>query len=94
MVNFKTYEIIDWTSIATYILPIISRSKGNQAVKFGQLIKYSVRKIFLLKPCRKWGRKTSSRPIFGVLKKLCLRLKQVVSTLVLIYFGRPHIGHK
>ena len=53
MVNFKTYEIIDWTSIATYILPIISRTEGNQAIKFGQLIKYSVRKIFLLKPCRK-----------------------------------------
>ena len=31
--------------ITTYISPNISRSKGNQAVKFGQLIKY-VRNIF------------------------------------------------
>ena len=53
MVNFKTYEITDWTSITTHTLPIISRSKGNQAIKFSQLIKYSVRKILLLKPCRK-----------------------------------------
>ena len=29
------------------MLPNISRSKGNQAMKFGQLMKYSVRNIFL-----------------------------------------------
>ena len=28
------------------ILPNISRYKGNQAMKFGQLIKYNVRNIF------------------------------------------------
>ena len=33
--------------IPIYILPTISRSKGNQAIKFGQLIKYSVRIFFL-----------------------------------------------
>ena len=33
--------------IKIYILPIISRSKGNEAVKFGQLIKYNVKNIFL-----------------------------------------------
>ena len=33
-------------TIAIHILPNISRSKGNQAMKFGQLIKYSVRKMF------------------------------------------------
>ena len=36
--------------ITIYILPNISRSKGNQATKFGQLIKYNVRNIFLDKP--------------------------------------------
>ena len=29
------------------ILPIITRSKGNQTIKFGQLIEYEVRNIFL-----------------------------------------------
>ena len=38
-VNSKIYDVTDWTSIITIqILPNISRSKGNQAMKFGQLI--------------------------------------------------------
>ena len=51
-------------TIAIHILPNISQSKGNQAMKFGQLIKYNKRNIFLQKSCRKWGRETSSRPLF------------------------------
>ena len=31
------------------ILPNISRSKGNQAMKFGQLLGYNKRNIFFLK---------------------------------------------
>ena len=38
-----------------HILPNIARSKGNQAIKFDHLIKYSVRNIFLQKLSRKWG---------------------------------------
>ena len=34
-----------------------------QAMKFGQLIKYSVKNIFLQKSCRRLGRETSSRPL-------------------------------
>ena len=34
--------------IAIYILPNNSRSKDNQIMKFGQLIGYNVRNIFLL----------------------------------------------
>ena len=41
-----------------------SRSKINQTMKLGQLIKYNKRNIFLQKSCRKWGRETSSRPLF------------------------------
>ena len=37
----------------TYILPNISQSKGNQAMKFGQLIEYNKGNIFLQKSCRK-----------------------------------------
>ena len=36
-------------AITIHMLPNISRSKGNQAMEFGQLIKYSVRNIFLQK---------------------------------------------
>ena len=35
--------------IATYILPNISRNKGNQTMKFGQLMKYKIGNIFLEK---------------------------------------------
>ena len=33
-----------------HILPNISRSKGNQTIKFGQLIGYNIKKIFVEKP--------------------------------------------
>ena len=36
-------------TITEHILPNISRSKSNQAMKFSQLIKYNVRNIFLKK---------------------------------------------
>ena len=34
--------------ITTHILPNKSRSKGNQAMKIGQLMKYNVRTVFVL----------------------------------------------
>ena len=37
--------------IAIHILPNTSRSKDNQAIKFGQLIKYSAMNIFFQKSC-------------------------------------------
>ena len=40
-------------SVTIHILSYISRSKGNQAIKFHELIKYSVRNICLQKSCRK-----------------------------------------
>ena len=36
----------------------VSRSKGNQAMKFGQLIKYNMRNIFLEKSYAKFSGKT------------------------------------
>ena len=33
-------------TIAIHILPNISRSKGNQTMKFGQLVEYQMRNIF------------------------------------------------
>ena len=35
-------------TITMHILPDISRSKGNQTMKFGQLIEYNIRNIFLM----------------------------------------------
>ena len=40
-------------TIAIHILPKISGSKSNQAMKLGQLIGYKKRNIFLQKLCRK-----------------------------------------
>ena len=34
-VNLKTYDVIFWKTIIINILPNISRSKDNQAMKFG-----------------------------------------------------------
>ena len=39
-------------TIAIHILPNISQSKGNQTMKFGQLIKHK-RNIFFQNLCRK-----------------------------------------
>ena len=39
-------------TIAIQILPNISQSKGNQKMKFGQLIEYNKRKFFLQTLCR------------------------------------------
>ena len=44
-----------------HIFTNISRSKGNQAMKFGQLIAYNIRNIFLEKSYTKCGRETISR---------------------------------
>ena len=49
-------------TIATYILLNISRSKGNQTMKFGKLIKYNMRNIFLEKAYTKYGGETIPRP--------------------------------
>ena len=40
-------------TIAIHILSNISQSKGNQTMKFGQLIEYNKRNVFLQKLCRK-----------------------------------------
>ena len=54
MGNFKICDVTDWTKkITIHILPNSSRSKGNQVMKFSQLIKYSMRNIFLQTSCRK-----------------------------------------
>ena len=48
--------------IAICILTDISRTKGNQVLKFDQLVEYNMRIIFLEKSYRKCGRETILRP--------------------------------
>ena len=50
-------------TIGIHILPNISQSKGNQTMKFGQLIEHNKRSNFLQKVCGKWGKEASSRPL-------------------------------
>ena len=51
-----------------HILTNISRSEGNPTMKFGQLIEYNMRNIFLGKSYTKCGGKLSPRPFYEKLK--------------------------
>ena len=50
--------------ITIHILPNISRSKGNQTMKFGQSVEYNMRNIFLEKSYIKCGGEASLRPFY------------------------------
>ena len=50
-------------ALAIYILTGISKSKGNQEMKFGQLIDYNMTNIFVEKSYTKFGRETIPRPL-------------------------------
>ena len=56
---------------AVDILPSVSQSKGNQTMKFGEM-KWNLRRgiLFFQKLCGTWGRETSSRLLFILLKSL------------------------
>ena len=49
--------------LTTHILPNISRSKGNQIMKFSQLIECNIVNNFLEKSYTKCGGETNPRPI-------------------------------
>ena len=51
-------------TITIYILTNISRSKDNQAMKYGQLIEQNLRNIFFEKSYRQCDGKTIPRPFF------------------------------
>ena len=62
-------------TIAIPILPSISRNKGNQTLKFGQLIEYNRRNTFVEKSYTKYGGETIPRP-FSKKSKLSASLDQ------------------
>ena len=64
-----------WQRIAINILTNISRSKGNQAMKLGQLIDYNMGNIFLEKSCTKCHGETILRP-FSKKSKLSISMDQ------------------
>ena len=78
-------------TIPILILLNISQSKGSQTMKFGQLTEYNKRNIFLQVLCRKWGKETSSRPLY-FLEKLNMTLKQVVCSFVSICFDSAQLA--
>ena len=54
-VNFKFYDVTIWLTIIIHILPNILRSKGNETMKFGELIECNMRNIFLEKSYTRCG---------------------------------------
>ena len=50
-------------TIAIHTLPDISRSKGNQTMRFDQLIKYNMRNIFVEKSYTKYAGEIIPRPL-------------------------------
>ena len=54
--------------ITIHILPNVLKSKGDQSMKFGQLVEYNAINIFLQNLCGEWGRESSSRPLLIFLK--------------------------
>ena len=62
-------------TMAIHILPNISRIKGNEIMKFGQLIQYDMRNTFLEKTYVKCCGETTPRP-FSKKPKLSIILGQ------------------
>ena len=74
----------DYQAFAVHIFANISRSKGNQAIKFDQLIEYNIRNIFLEKSYTKLGREAIPRP-FSKKSKLSVSLDQYSKVLYILF---------
>ena len=64
----------------------ISRKKENQTMKFGQLIEYNMRNIFLEKSYTKRGEETIPRIFFNA-SKLSISLDQSSKVLCSLFFN-------
>ena len=89
-INFKIHDVTNWiiNNCNTYvILANISKSKGNKTMKFGQLIEYNMRNIFVEKSYTKCAGETIPRPL-SKNSKLSISLDQqrkVLNSLFLLY---------
>ena len=72
-------------TIAIHVLPNISISKGNQRMKFGQLIECNMRNIILEKSHTKCGEETILRP-FSKKKKLDTSLEKEFKSFIQLVF--------
>ena len=84
------YDVTTWLKkIAIHVLTNISRSKGNQAMKSGQLIGYNLRNIFLEKSYTKCGGEPIPRP-FSEKSNLSISLDQYfkVSYILFLLFAK------
>ena len=63
--------------ITIYTLPSISRCKGNQTIKFDQLIEYKMRNIFLEKSNTKCCGEATTRPFYKSLDQQSEMLKSL-----------------
>ena len=79
-------------TIAIHIFSNISQSKDNQILKFGQLIKYNKRNIFLRHSYRNLGRKTSSKH-FLFFKEALYEVKASDLQLSFDIFRQPSTWH-
>ena len=62
-------------TIVIHILPNISKTEGNQRIKFGQLMKYNMRNGFFEKSFTKCGGENIPRP-FSNKSKLSISMEQ------------------
>ena len=66
------------------MLPKMSQSKDNQTLKFGQVIEYNKRNIFLEKSYTKCGKETIPR-FFSKKAKLSISLDQYSKVLYILF---------
>ena len=52
-----------------YVLPNISQTKGNQRIKFGQILDYNKRNISVENSFRRYGKETSLKALFDLFIK-------------------------
>ena len=71
--------------ITKLMSPNISRSKGNQAMIFGQLIRYTMRNIFFEKSYTKCGGETIPRP-FPKKNKIDHISRLIVLNLIICFY--------
>ena len=71
------YDVATWltNNCNTHVTQHLTRSKGNQAMEFGQLMEYNMRNIFLEKSYTKYGGETIPRS-FSKNPKLSISLDQ------------------
>ena len=66
MINFRIYDVPEWATknYNTYISQYLNKLK-NQAIKFGQLLEYNTKNIFLEKSYAKCSGKVSLRSFYN-----------------------------